>query len=95
MDNIESKNPTFGERLFNLRFHTLKLSQTEFAKKYALPLGCIKDWEQDRTNPTASTRILIEVIKSNPELVAIASNQVRQDILHHRKQSQFPHKHLD
>jgi len=86
----EQKIQTFGERLFQLCFWDMRLSQTEFANKFALPLGSLKDWEQDRVTPTASTVILFEVIKRNPKLVATASNVVRKEILKNKRKSHFP-----
>tara|TARA_R110002096_G_C14595568_1_gene722319 strand:+ start:180 stop:395 length:216 start_codon:yes stop_codon:yes gene_type:complete len=68
----------------------MNLSQKEFANKYSLPLGSVKDWEQDRVNPTASTVILFEAIKRNPELIATAANTARNEIMQNRKKSNFP-----
>lgn len=87
----EQETETFGERLFQLRFHKMKLSQKEFADKYSLPLGSVKDWEQDRVKPTASTVVLFEAIKLNPDLVAKASIAARKEILKNRKQGGFQH----
>lgn len=86
----EQETQTFGERLFQLRFHKMKLSQKEFSNKYSLPLGSVKDWEQNRVKPTASTVVLFETIKLNPDLVATASDTARNEVMKNRKQGGFP-----
>lgn len=46
-----------------------KLSQTEFAKRYGLSLGTIKDWEQNRRQPDRAALLLLKVIENAPEVV--------------------------
>jgi putative transcriptional regulator len=48
-----------------LRF-TLGLSQEEFAKRYRIPLGTLRDWEQGRTEPDEAARAYIDVIAHDP-----------------------------
>lgn len=50
----------------------LKLSQTEFAKRYGLPAGTIKDWEQHRRQPDRAAMLLLKVIDQAPDMVARA-----------------------
>ncbi len=48
----------------------LKLSQSAFAKRYGLPLGTVRDWEQQRRSPDRAAVVLLSVIDRNPEIVA-------------------------
>ena len=47
----------------------LKLSQGKFAKRFGFAIGNIRDWEQGRSKPTGSTRVLLLVIDREPEAV--------------------------
>ena len=47
----------------------LKLSQSEFAKRFGLPTATIQNWEQGRTRPDAPARLLLAVIDRHPEAV--------------------------
>jgi len=46
------------------------LSQAEFARRYRIPLGTLRDWEQGRTVPEATAEAYLAVIKAEPEIVA-------------------------
>jgi putative transcriptional regulator len=50
----------------------LRMTQEEFAKTYAIPLGTLRDWEQGRTEPDASTKSYLKVISAEPIAVANA-----------------------
>jgi putative transcriptional regulator len=50
----------------------LGLTQEEFADRYGIPLGTLRDWEQGRSEPEASTRSYLRVIAKNPEMVRLA-----------------------
>ncbi|WP_025091535.1 NadS family protein [Brucella intermedia] len=50
----------------------LKLSQAEFAKRYGLPTGTIKDWEQNRRQPDRAAMLFLKVIEQAPDMVARA-----------------------
>ncbi|MGO8942870.1 MAG: helix-turn-helix domain-containing protein [Syntrophobacteraceae bacterium] len=70
-------------RIKTLR-HALNLSQPEFAARYHIPLGTLRDWEQGRTEPDQPTRAYLTVIARNPEgvrhaLKSAGSVQHRQD----------------
>jgi putative transcriptional regulator len=58
---------------------TLGLTQEEFAARYHIPLGTLRDWEQGRTEPDQPARAYLKVIASNPEWVsrALASGPPR------------------
>lgn len=51
----------------------LKLSQPAFAKRFGLPVGTVRDWEQGRTVPDQAARVLLRVIESDPEAVQRAA----------------------
>ena len=48
----------------------LRLSQTEFARRYALPLASLRKWEQGARKPDAATRAYLTLIARNPKIVA-------------------------
>ena len=50
----------------------LKLSQAEFAARFGIPPGTLRDWEQHRRKPDGPARILLMVIKEDPEAVSRA-----------------------
>jgi|SRR5580692_7985219 putative transcriptional regulator len=58
----------------------LGLTQEEFATRYHIPLGTLRDWEQGRTEPDQPARAYLKVIASNPEDVrrALADGPRRQ-----------------
>jgi putative transcriptional regulator len=45
------------------------LSQNEFAARFGIPPGTLRDWEQDRTQPDGAARVLLKVIEKEPEAV--------------------------
>jgi putative transcriptional regulator len=47
----------------------LRLSQVEFAARYHIPLGTLRDWEQGRFEPDAAARAYLKVIAREPEVV--------------------------
>jgi putative transcriptional regulator len=49
-----------------------KLSQAAFARRYGLPPGTIKDWEQKRRQPDRAAMLLLKVIEQAPDMVARA-----------------------
>jgi putative transcriptional regulator len=46
---------------------TLGLTQEEFAARYHIPIGTLRDWEQGRAEPDAPARAYIQVIAGDPE----------------------------
>jgi putative transcriptional regulator len=50
----------------------LKLSQAEFAARFGLPAATVRDWEQNRRKPEGAARVLLQVIKKEPEAVSRA-----------------------
>src|SRR5260221_10869407 len=50
----------------------LGLSQEEFAERFRIPLGTLRDWEQGRKDPDAAARAYLTVIGRNPTAVSDA-----------------------
>ena len=48
----------------------LGLSQREFAKRFHVPIGTLRDWEQARSTPPRFAIAYIRIIAQHPELVA-------------------------
>ncbi len=51
---------------------TTGLSRAEFAKKFALDLRALQDWEQGRRRPDRAARAYLTVIARRPEAVTEA-----------------------
>jgi len=47
----------------------LGLTQEEFAARYHIPLGTLRDWEQGRTEPDQPARAYLKAIAGDPEAV--------------------------
>ena len=47
----------------------LGLSQEDFAARYHIPLGTLRDWEQGRVEPDQAARAYLKVIAREPEMV--------------------------
>jgi putative transcriptional regulator len=47
----------------------LELTQEEFAARYRIPLGTLRDWEQGRSQPDQPTRAYLTLIARDPEQV--------------------------
>ena len=47
----------------------LGLSQTEFAARFRVPVGTLRDWEQGRKKPDAPALAYLRVIARDPEAV--------------------------
>jgi putative transcriptional regulator len=50
----------------------LGLSQEDFAARFHIPLGTLRDWEQGRKDPDAAARAYLVVIGQNPTAVSEA-----------------------
>ena len=48
----------------------LRLTQEEFSARFAIPLGTLRDWEQGRSEPDATSQAYLKVIAADPERVA-------------------------
>jgi putative transcriptional regulator len=50
----------------------LNLTQEEFAARFHLPLGTVRDWEQGAHIPDKAAQVLLTVIAKDPDAVARA-----------------------
>ena len=48
----------------------LGLSQDDFARRFGIPVGTLRDWEQHRTKPDQAAESYLKVIAANPKAVA-------------------------
>jgi putative transcriptional regulator len=55
-------------RIKTLR-RALKLTQEEFANRYHIPIGTLRDWEQGRCEPDQPARSYLTVIARDPDWV--------------------------
>ena len=60
----------------------LSLTQEEFAVRYQIPIGTLRDWEQGRVRPDQPARAYLKVIARDPERVRrlLNSDTGRSDI---------------
>ncbi len=47
----------------------IKLSQSVFAKVLNVSPSSVRQWEQGKKNPTGSTKVLLELLKNNPDIL--------------------------
>jgi putative transcriptional regulator len=47
----------------------LGFTQEEFAVRYQIPIGTLRDWEQGRTEPDQPARAYLKIIARDPERV--------------------------
>jgi putative transcriptional regulator len=52
----------------------LGISQEDFAARYRIPIGTLRDWEQGRVEPDQAARAYLTVIAREPEAVSKALN---------------------
>ena len=52
----------------------LGLTQEEFAGRFRIPLGTLRDWEQGASEPDQAAQAYLTVIARNPEAVSKALN---------------------
>jgi putative transcriptional regulator len=55
----------------------LALTQEEFAVRYQIPLGTLRDWEQGRSEPDQPAKAYLTVIARDPEGVERALHPVQ------------------
>ena len=69
--------PLTDERLARMRpvsraktlRRALGLTQEEFASRYQIPVGTLRDWEQGRVEPDQTARAYLRAIAGDPEAV--------------------------
>ena len=52
----------------------LELTQEQFAERFHIPLGTLRDWEQGRAEPDQPTRAYLTLIARDPENVSRVLN---------------------
>jgi putative transcriptional regulator len=50
----------------------LKMTQEEFAAKFQIAIGTLRDWEQDRYEPDGAAKAYLKVIARDPDAVVRA-----------------------
>ena len=56
----------------------LGLTQEEFAARYHIPIGTLRDWEQGRSEPDQPTRAYLTLIARDPEhLYRVLNGRIR------------------
>src|SRR5712692_5677503 len=55
----------------------LSLTQEEFAVRFHIPLGTVRDWEQGAHLPDKAAQVLLTVIAKDPDAVARARKLAR------------------
>jgi putative transcriptional regulator len=49
---------------------SLELTQEEFAVRFHIPLGTLRDWEQGRSTPDEPTRAYLTLIARDPDRIS-------------------------
>ena len=47
----------------------MNLTQAQFAQRFRLPLGTLRDWEQRRTQPDSGSKLYLQMIVAEPAAV--------------------------
>ncbi len=68
--NLARLKPLPKARALRIR---LRLTQEEFAARYHIPLGTLRDWEQRRAVPDKTAQACLRVIAAEPEMAARAA----------------------
>lgn len=66
---FHDESPAAAARALCALRRRLRLSQTAFARRYGIPVGTLRDWEQARRAPDACARAYLAVIAGAPEIV--------------------------
>jgi putative transcriptional regulator len=70
--SVEALDRAQRSRLIRKTRTDLKLSQAEFAARFRVPLGTLRDWEQARASAPDFAIAYIRVIADSPDIVARA-----------------------
>jgi putative transcriptional regulator len=63
-ENIHLMKPVPRSKTIRRR---LSLTQEEFAERYRIPLGTLRDWEQGRTEPDQTAQTYLHLIALDPD----------------------------
>lgn len=69
---VEALDRAQRARLIRRTRAGLNLSQAEFAARFMVPVGTLRDWEQARVTPPDFAVAYVRVIRKHPDLVAKA-----------------------
>ena len=66
---LTDETARFRRRLPQIRVirRALQLTQEEFAGRYHIPVGTLRDWEQGRAEPDQPARAYLQAIAGDPE----------------------------
>ena len=70
----EAPTPIPAMRIKSIRKKTAS-SVRIFSERFGLPAKTVQQWEQGARHPDAASSLLLEVIDSNPEVVAAAAKR--------------------
>ncbi len=68
MTEEERRNARPVSRVKTLR-RAIQLTQEEFASRFHIPLGTLRDWEQGRCEPDQTAQAYLKVIANDPKAV--------------------------
>lgn len=68
-EQLTRLRPVSDVRALRLR---LRLTQGQFADRFQIPLGTLRDWEQGRSEPDTTARAFLRVIAHSPNTVVMA-----------------------
>lgn len=57
-----------GQRIAAIRGQ-MRRTQDQFAKTIGVPAGTVRNWEQNRRQPTGSARTLLLLIEADPDIM--------------------------
>lgn len=65
-DELSRMRPVPNPREIRQRLH---MTQEQFATRFHLRLGTVRDWEQGKKEPDSAAKALLRVIEHNPDAV--------------------------
>lgn len=68
----EALEAAYRSRTIRMARTQLGLSQVEFAERFRVPVGTLRDWEQARVTPPEFAVAYAKVIAKHPDMVAEA-----------------------
>lgn len=78
MAGEETGDTKFARDLAALRFNRLRLTQVEFAHRFGLSPGGVRNAEQARFSPHSALLVLVAAIELDPTLMAKAAQMARE-----------------
>lgn len=65
-DELSRMRPVPNPREIRQRLH---MTQEQFATRFHLRIGTVRDWEQGKKEPDSAAKVLLRVIEHNPDAV--------------------------